>query len=253
MIYQGDVGLYLSGEQVLVPECGIFITQPKVRQIVQFGEQKFLTAIQILTDPDTLVQEIKQGNSQLKEMGNFQILLELIKHDESLKSFFDILFELCCPNYEVKIIKNSIEFYIEEDDEKVCRGRINSRNFEKFTTVLKELFIFVSNDKNSPDYNPANKLAQEIADKIKKGRAKAGQQKGSEKMSLYGTYVSILSVGMQLDMNQLYNYTPFQLYDTFSRYWAKVQSDQFFKIQIMPFSNVSESDSPEEWTRNFYG
>lgn len=253
MIYQGDIGLYLSGEQVLIPECGIFITQPKVRQIVQFGEGKFLTAVQVLTDPDTLLQEVKQGNSQLEALGNFQILLEIIKHEQNLKSYFDIFFELCCPDYKVKYAKNSIEFYAKEEEDSVCRGRIISKTFDIFTQTIKELFVFVSDNPDSPDYNPANQRAKEIADKIKKGRARAGQEKGADKVSLYGTYISILSIGLKIDMNVLYEYSPFQLYDTFSRYWAKEQDDRYLILATVPFSDPEKLDKPEDWTRNFYG
>lgn len=252
MKYEGDIGLYLSGQQVLIPECGIFITQPTVKQIALFGETKFLTAVQILTDPDTLFQEIKQGNSELKDVSNFQILLEILKADTSLKEYFDILFELCCPDYNIIFEKNSIEFYLREEDSGSCKGRIFTRNFEPFCRTIKELFVFVSDNEDSPDYNPANAAAKAIADKIKKGRAKAGQQKGEDKLSLYGTYASILSIGLRLDLNVLYNYTPFQLYDSFSRYWAKEENDRYITMATIPFSDPSKLEEPKNWTRSFY-
>lgn len=215
MKYEGDIALYLSGGQVLIEECGIFITQPTVKAIAQFGETKFLTIIQILTDPETLLAGVRQGNSGLEELSNFQILLEIIKADAEMNNMFNIFCELCFPDYDIEIT-NSIDFYLKENQERICCGKIHSRNFDKFSRTLKELFVFSSNDSKNPNYNPANEKARAIAEKIKRGRKKAHPE--DKHLSLFGTYISILSIGIPMSVNILYDYTPFQLYDCFARY-----------------------------------
>lgn len=45
---QGDqIALFLSGQDVPVPECNIVIHQPTIKQIVLFKETNFLTAVSI--------------------------------------------------------------------------------------------------------------------------------------------------------------------------------------------------------------
>ena len=55
MKYQGDIGLYLSGAPVPLPECALFVTQPTVKQVVQFGETDFLTASHLLGNTEDFV------------------------------------------------------------------------------------------------------------------------------------------------------------------------------------------------------
>lgn len=253
MKYEGDIGLYLSGAQVPIPQCGIFIEQPKIKQIVQFGEANFLTALQILSDTSTFVSQIKKGNSQLEEYNDFQVLLVVIKQDQSVQSYIEAFFELVCPTYKLTFQKNSIEFTLKEDEDNTSiKGVLNPFNYEYFSKVIKELFGI---PKGEGDYDPANEKAAEIAEKLRKGKQIAQEAKGvtvSEYTSLFGTYISILAVGMSMDINIFYSYTPFQIFDTFKRYWAKIQSDFYQKVSTTPMMDVSKVEAPEEWTRNLY-
>ena len=141
MKYEGDIGLYLSGAQVPIPQCGIFIEQPKIKQIVQVGEANFLTALQILSDTSTFVSQIKKGNSQLEEYNDFQVLLVVIKQDQSVQSYIEAFFELVCPTYKLTFQKNSIEFTLKEDEDNTSiKGVLNPFNYEYFSKVIKELF-----------------------------------------------------------------------------------------------------------------
>ena len=47
-------------------------------------------------------------------------------------------------------------------------------------------------------------------------------------------------------INVFYNYTPFQLYDAFNRYFAKVQSDFYTKVSTTPLMDVSKMETPED-------
>lgn len=113
-----------------------------------------------------------------------------------------------------------------------------------------------SPNKDEITYDPANQRASEIAEKLKKGREKVAEIKskdsGNENMSIFGTYASVLSIGMNMDINIFYNYTPFQLYDAFSRYWFKVSYDFYQKLASTPLMDVSKMDAPREWSNNIY-
>lgn len=255
MAIKGDlkqVGLYLSGMPVPVPECNIIITQPKVRDVVMFGEDEFLVITNILAHPENLTQEVKEGNSQLEIISDFQLLMMIFNNEPLIKDSIDKLFELIFPDYEVKFEDSSILFILvdEEGNKRPC-GRITPFNFEHFSNLINDLFE-PQNDQEK-EYNPANKKAAEIAEKIKKGREKAARQKGGDiAQSLFGRYTSILAIGMQMDIHVFYDYTPFQLYDAFNRYFAKVSSDFYSKVATTPLMDTSKMEEPEEWFRTLY-
>ena len=255
MLYKGDIGLYLSGGPVKVPMCGFFITQPRVKDICIMGESRWLMAISLITKVDQYATDIKKGNSQLGNMSDFQILLLMVKEQISIKVMLSDLFELICPSYKVEYSKNTIDFYITDEEGKSVRvGQITPFTFEHFQTVIKELFSIESKD--NEEYNPSNDKARAIMDKINAGKAKIAAQRGqtaiTENSSIYAMYVSILSIGMNMDMNILYNYTPFQIQDSFKRYIAKVADDFYRKIATTPLMDVSKVEEPDSWTNNLY-
>lgn len=252
MEYKGDVGKYLSGSQILIPKCGIYVTQPKIKDIIQFGETEFSVAVQFLDEIDSFAAEIKSGNNQLKDIDNFQLVLEAMRVNEfkEIKNDLDILFKLICPDFVVKYSKDSIDFLITEDDNQKIKGRVTAFNYKDLATVLNELFSPRADKKN--EFNPANEAAKKIAEKLEAARIK-NKKKSKESSSLFGTMCSILSIGLSMDINLFMNYTPFQLYDCFERYLAKMQYDLYQKIMLTPFMERKEDDDvPEMWTKDLY-
>ena len=55
-------------------------------------------------------------------------------------------------------------------------------------------------------------------------------------------------------MNIFYNYTPFQLYDSFSRFMAKIQRDKYDSLLLVPFADTSKirENEPPNWLENLY-
>lgn len=247
---KGDVGLYLSGNQVLVEKCGIFITPPSIKQICAVGEEAFLTASQLLGRSSTFFDKIRVADQNLKDYNDLQILLVLLNEQEELKTEIEEFFLLICPNYKIDIDRSSIKFLDQENPEDI-RGMLNPFNFEYFQAVIRELFSPPMQQEQ--DFNPANEAARKIAEKIKKARERSNRQAvQKQNISLFGTYISILAVGMEMDMNILFSYTPFQLFDTFTRYWLKVKSDFYQRISTTPMMDTSKIDPPDEWTKNLY-
>lgn len=247
-----QVGLYLSGQDVLIKDCNIVLTQPKIKDIVLFGEDEFLIGTQILGHTNKVLDQMRQGNSELEVFSDFQVLLEILRQEESLRDSIIKFLDFIFPQYEIKIEDSSINFYIEQEGKKFIGGRIFPFNFEIFQKTIVDLFEpFKDSDE---EYNPANEAAAAIAKKIEAGRKrKQEMQAGKEgPQSLFGRYTSILSVGLQMDINIFYNYTPFQLYDTFQRYFSKVSSDLYTKVSTTPLMDVSNMEQPKDWSRNLY-
>ena len=247
------LGLILSGQPLMVEDVNIFITQPKIKDIVLFGEDNFLTAIQILTSIEQFTKMIKQGNSELNMISDFQLLLILIEEDFTVKKIIKDLFSLIFPDYEIKITENSIDFLLEEESSKII-GRITPFNFESLQNILNDAFIPQGDNEREPDYNPINEAAEKIAEKIKRGRQKIHEQKAKTEgpHSLFADYCSILSIGMRMDINIFFSYTPFQLYDAYKRFFSKEQSDFYMRISSMPLMDTSKMETPPEWNRTLY-
>lgn len=248
MQYQGDIGLYLSGSSVPIPMCMIYVNQPTIREIVQFNETDFLMAVELITHTENFLGDIRSaGNSELAALSDFQILLVMIDQDPSIKKYFNILFELIFPDYDIEFKKNSIDFFLRNEEQKTMVGQITPFTFESFQTVLKELFGLQTDSEG--DYNPANAAAKEIADKLKAGRDKKNKLQGKKQdknISLFGSYASILAIGMNMDINTFFDYTPFQLYDSFQRYWLKTKFDFYQKLVSTPMMDTSKMEEPEE-------
>lgn len=255
MAVQGDmVGLYLSGQPVLITDCNLYVTQPKIKDVVLFGEDEFLICVNLIAHPENLIDQMKQGNSQLEAFSDFQLLLIIMKEEptigNSIRKFFNMIF----PDYRIDYTDASIDFYIkQEEEEEFIGGRINPFNFDIVKKIIEDLFE-PKGDGSEPEYNPANDLAAEIAEKIKRGRERKKKALSDKEgpQSLFGRYTSVLAIGMRMSIDTFYNYTPFQLYDAFNRYFSKVSSDLYTKISTTPLMDISKLEEPKEWVRNLY-
>lgn len=248
MRLQGDqIALYISGQDVPIQECNIVIHQPTIKQIILFKETVFINAVQLLGKLDEYMNRLRESNSSVEEFTDFQLLMALLNQDEETRKNIGIFFELIFPQYKIEIREMEICFYY--NDQRV--GIINIYNYQKFCDTIQALFGFPGDNKK---YNPVNDKAKELVNKFKKRAETLARKKGKsdDSPSLFGSYISILSVGMNIDMNILLNYTPFQLYDTFNRYWKKNNSDFYQKISTTPMMDVSKIEEPENWTNNLY-
>ena len=103
------------------------------------------------------------------------------------------------------------------------------------------------------EYNPANRAAQAIVDKIKRGRQKVkeikNQNSEGQSESILSRYISILAVGEQKDINSFRNYTVFQLFDEFTRFSLKQQFDQNISWRL---AGAQDLQQPEDWMKNLY-
>lgn len=257
MEYQGDIGLYLSGCQVPIKMCGIYLTQPKIRQIVQFGESDFFSMVQILSDIKKFTAPIKEGNSMLSQRSDFQIFIGVLMADETsqVRRMFDSFMELCFGSFIVNITKKSINFKIDEDGPNI--GQINPFNLKEFSKTIKEVFLPSEKNNEEVEYNidENNQAAVRLRNRImenRRKREKAAQEQQGMPSSIFAQYVSVLSIGMGIDINIFYDYTPFQLYDAFSRYIAKMSYDTYQSIVTTPFVDSSKIDPVDNWVVDIY-
>ena len=248
----GDVLLYLSGNQVPIKECGIFVTPPTIKQIAAFGEQKFIGGLQMVVNTKKMFEEARKQTPELAQFDDLQVLLALIAQQPEMHDAMDTLFELLFPSYKIQYEQACIKFCDEEGN---VKGMVTPFTLEKFQTVLNELLNPRMTGSES-DYNPKSGAAKSIAEKFRKAhekKAKAkGKDRGPDNASIFASYTSILSLGMNIDLNTFMNYTPFQIYDAFERYWLKSKSDLYQRVSTMPMMDTSKMEEPEDWTKSLY-
>lgn len=255
--YKGDIGLYLSGQQVLVPSCGIFITQPKIKDIVlTCGENNFLSTAHLLTHVEIFANAIKAGKTVLDNIPDFQIIIEILRQDtgQFTKLINDFL-NLCMPDFTYECSKHSLDF---KNSDGLTVGMLNTFNYPDFATTIQELFI-PRQKEEEPEYkiDESNEMSRRLLEKIKRNRAALAKQrvaKDGSNMSVFALYISSLSIGLGMDVNTFYDYTPFQLYDCFNRFMAKMAQDKYEAMLMIPFADVSKikSKEPPNWLENLY-
>ncbi len=249
------VGLFLSGKPVLIQELNILLTPPTIADIVMYGEDDFLLATQLIVHTEQFLEEIKQGNSELNIFSNFQLLMTLIREDKNISSIIENYFEFIFPDYQIDFQDGYIDFKIIQGEKKKIISRLNPFNYDLVKDMIDTLFLnHTLTMETQIDYNPANETAKKIADQIKAGRKKTQELK-SEKgkdQSMFGQICSSLSIGMQMDLNIFFQYTPFQLYDIYSRFFLKQSYDFYQKVSTTPLMDVSKMETPDEWTKFNY-
>nr|DAF55222.1 MAG TPA: hypothetical protein [Siphoviridae sp. ctZHD14] len=252
MAIQGDLAQILSGMPILVPQCKFAITQPKVKDVVAFGEDRFFDSVQLFVRLDDLMEPVKKGNPRLAMLSGFHVLMVVLEQQIEMRTDVKDFFALILPQYEIEFSSGSINLKIPE--ETGIKGQLNPMNFEYFQDTLKTLFVPKGHGEEEEDYNPANDKAAEIAAKLKAGNQKRREMKAKENpnQSVFGSYTSILSVGLGIDINVLYNYTVFQLFDSFSRFSAKMAYEFYQKIVSTPFMDASKMSEPLNWIDDIY-
>ena len=126
-------------------------------------------------------------------------------------------------------------------------GEINNENFEAFKQILISMFCLTS--KENKQYNPSGDLAKRIADKIRRGREKKAKLAPETKIAILSRYVSILAVGENKDINDLMNYTIYQLMDEFNRFQLKLNYDTWDRYKVAGATGMKD---PEDWLKDIH-
>lgn len=226
--------LLLSGNDIPFRMGRCSVHQPQIKEIAYIGEENFQIGSRfLLFDKDNL----EMDKSGLEDKSNFEIFMSVMNSAESAKHKTDaiMVLTLMFPNAKVKIDKDKILLQLENFE-----SSINELNFEEFQDIVRQMFC-LNNISGDGQYNPADALAKGIAEKFKKRQQKLAEQKGEEpKINLFSRYVSILAVGLQKDMNELMQYTVYQLTDEFTRFKLKQDFDIYVKAKMAGAKDMEE-------------
>lgn len=240
-----DELILLSGNDVPFPEAQVTIHPPQIKEIAYMGEENFLMGVQfLLFDKDNLPDEDKIG---LENQSNFHIFMSVMSSSEKAKHKTDslLVLTLLFPQYEIKIQQDKILLQVDN-----FSSSINEQNFNAFQEIVRQIFCLGTDEAGGGEYNPADALARRIAEKIKKGKQKKAHAEDlPEKIEIYGKYISILSVGLAKDKNELMKYTIYQLNDEFKRYQLKVSWDLYIKSKLAGAEGLEEV---ENWMEDIH-
>ena len=238
--------LLLSGNDIPFAEAQISIHQPTIKEIAYIGEESLYSGCGILNfSKDNLNEE---DRINLSDKSNFEILMSMImdnSHPVMRKSKINVsmVLALLFPEYQIRFSPRAINL-VKEDE----IHSINSENFENFKEILTTIFCLKGRGEQQ-DYNPGGDLAKKIAEKFKKRKQIIAEQQGPQKIAILSKYVSILAVGEQKNINDLMQYTVYQLFDEFDRFELKEQFDLYIRAKLAGARDLEEVDN---WKKDIH-
>lgn len=239
--------LLTSGVDVPFKEARLIVHQPTLKELGLIGgETEFRWGCEVLNISTKTLKDVDK--SFLETVDNFDVFMKLMndteKETHSLRESAINVLSILFPSYEMTISKdalvftqNSETYYIRKD------------TFPIFQQILVDICCLKSMTDESKEYNPTSKVAEQIAEKIAKGRAQAARSKKHNKISILSRYASILAIGLNIDLRVICNYTVFQIYDQFMRYQLKVVNDTNLQARM---AGATGLEDPEDWKKDLH-
>lgn len=243
-----DSLLLLSGNDIPFVKANLTIHNPTLKEIGYVGEENFLNGYQLLNVSKNFLPE--QDKVNLDVISNFDILIAILRERNAVmqknRSCVFMVLALLFPSYAISLEKNSIVFKKEGTEEQTF---INKENFDDFQKILKQMFSFGSGEQES-DFNPSGQLAKKIAERLKKRHEKLAKlDKESTKVDIYSRYASVLSIGLCQNLEDILNYTPYQLFDQIERYHLKQDYDIYLQAKM---AGAKDMKDPEDWMKDVH-
>ena len=241
-----DIRLALMcGSDIPIPECQITVHQPKMWEIALIGEEDFFIGAQCLNIDKKYLQ---QDESVLESISNFQIFMTIMTEKKTADKKQAVLqvFQLIFPSYKIILTPRALIFS-KEGQENII---VDSDNFNKLQDILREVFCLASQSMKEGQFNPADKKAAEIADKLKRGRQRIAAEKGEDRGSMLSQYISSIVVGLNsMSLGECMNLTLYQLLDLIERYSLYVNWDIDIRSRL---AGADAQGDPENWMKNIH-
>lgn len=245
--------MLLSGIDIPFQEAQVNIHQPTIKEIAYISEESFFMGCELLRfSKNTLSAEDK---ANLENQTDFDIIMSIIRDKTNIgfqrsAAAATLVLILMFPDYQIRFTKNSIILLKEiEIDSQIQKQQviIDNKNYDAFKEILVSMFCLKGQVEK--EYNPSGELAQKIADKLRRGKAKTANNQQQQKISILERYVSILTVGEKKNMNDLLNYTVYQLFDEFQRFELKTSYDIYVQAKMAGAKDLKEV---ENWMKDIH-
>lgn len=240
-----DTLALMTGIDVPIPEIQVVIHQPTCKEIALAGRESYLLGAQCLCI-DKVV--FSQGKSLLGDTTNFQIFMAIISDEQMKERQKDVLnaLQLFFPLYSPKVLPRSLGLFDKESKEMKI---IDDSNFDILQAYIKDI-ICLSEDKD--DFNPKDKKAKEIAEKLKRGRQRIAAQKAAENGGgdMFTQYLSVITVALSsMSLKDAMELTMFQLYDLVERYSMYNAWDIDMRARM---AGAKIDKEPDNWMKNIH-
>ena len=240
-----DIRLALmTGVDIPIPELQATLHQPTIKEISYIGEKDFLVGVQCLSVQKTM---LIQDENLLSQTSNFQIFMTIMNDKMTIDKKQNVMttLNLLFPNCQIFITPRAISMNCEGTNVIIDEG-----NFEKLQQVISQVFCLNKTDQST--FNPGNKKAKEIADKLMRARQKVAAQKAADggDGSAFAQYISTLTVGLgSMSLQDCINLTMYQLYDLVERYSLYINWDIDMKSRLAG----AKPDKPvDNWMKNIH-
>ena len=234
----------ICGTDIPVPECQLILHQPSLEEISYIGERDFFSGVQTLCLHKSMFIEDK---NLLITTTNFQIFMMIMleKEAKDKKESVKKVLTLLLPQYQILFTPQSLMLHKENEDNII----IDENNFEILQTYLREIFCMEDGPMDQTTFNPINDRAKEIANKIMKGRQKVAELKGTNNISVFSQYISMLTIGLHISMLEMKKLTMFQLYDLVERFMLWINWDIDLRSRL---AGAKPDEHPENWMKSIH-
>ena len=236
-----DPLLLFSGNDIPFTSSGVTIHHPTIKEIAYLGEDTFFTGYQMLIISKNILSQEDKVN--LETLTNFDILIAILKERNAVmqknRNCIQMVLMLLFPEYEIILKKDVIILKKENEEEHF----LNSNNFEEFQNILRQMFSFGDTSGVPQDFNPDGPMAARIAEKLKKRHQTLAEKNSNDNFDIIGRYISVLSVGLSIDIKTFMDYTIYQLFDQIKRYELKIGYDLYIQGQL---AGVQDAKEPED-------
>ena len=225
-------------------EYQLTIHQPTLQEISFIGEQDFFLGAQCLTLNKSMFIEDKNA---LLTTNNFQIFMMIMQEKEAKdqKRATQQILTLLFPNYKVLFTPNSLLFQSNNHETVI----VDENNFEPLQEIFRLIFCAKNGPMDQQAFKPGSKKAQEIAKKLMRGRERIAAEKNLNTASVFSQYISMLSVGLHLPVQNLVELTMFQLYDLVERFMLWLNWDIDIKSRL---AGGKPDKEPDNWMKNLH-
>ena len=234
----------MCGTDIPVPECQILIHQPRIKEIALIGESDFFAGIQCLCLNKSM---FVKDETLLEDTNNFQIFMTIMSEKEAADKKIAVqqVCTLLFPTYKMILTPRSL--ILSDNEQQIM---IDGNNFEYLQAAISDICCLKTGPMDQQAFNPADKKAREIAEKLMRGRQRVAAQKGETNVSIFSQYLSILTVGLaSMSMQDIMDLTMFQLYDLVERYMLYINWDMDVRCRL---AGGKPENTPDNWMKNIH-
>lgn len=236
--------LLLSKNDIPFIEAQIILHQPTLKEVAFIGEENFYLGCELLTfSKDSLKEQDKIG---LENKSDFDILMSVVEQNQISKTCLLSILTLIFPTYKIDM-GGGVIVLMDENGVQYIRAE----HFDALKQIITEMFCLNRKNADGDDYNPGNEAARKMAERFRKARQKKAEMRGEDtsKINILSRYISILSVGLGMDINELMNYTVYQLFDIFERFELKMSFDYYVQAKMAGAKDLEEVDN---WMKDIH-